>query len=115
MRTIVNCETGEVTVDPDWIGETQLPTLDDYRRAIQVHIDATANVRGYDSGVTCASYVSSTNAIWQAEAVAFVSKRDEWWAYAYAELAKVQNSEREQPSVAELIDELTPMVWPLAE
>lgn len=88
------------------------PVLEDYRSAIQQHIDATAQQRGYDSGVTCASYVGSTNLQWSGEASAFISWRDSVWAHAYAELAKVQAGEREQPSVAEIIDELPAMSWP---
>lgn len=91
--------------------EPQLPTIDDYRRAIQAHIDATARQYSYDSGVTCASYVNSTNAAWAGEATAFVAWRDTVWAYAYAELAKVQAGEREQPTVETILSELPAMTW----
>ena len=87
-------------------------TLDDYRRAIQAYVDQTANQRGYDSGVTCASYVGSTNEAWSEEALAFVAWRDAVWAHAYTELAKVEGGLREQPSVAEIIDEMPAMSWP---
>jgi hypothetical protein len=88
------------------------PFLDDYRRAIQLHVDGTAQQRSYDSGITCSSYVNSTNLAWAAEAAAFVAWRDAVWAHAYAELAKVEAGLREQPSVAEIIDELPVIGWP---
>ncbi|HEV7337009.1 MAG TPA: hypothetical protein VGO06_13640 [Bosea sp. (in: a-proteobacteria)] len=89
-----------------------IPTLDDYRRAIQSHVDATPQQRAYDSGVTCSSYVNSTNPTWAAEAAAFVAWRDAVWAYAYTELAKVEGGTRPQPSVADIVAELPAMVWP---
>ena len=89
------------------------PTIDDYRRAIQNHVDATAQQRAYDSGVTCSSYVNSTNPVWAAEAAAFVAWRDAVWAYAYAELEKVEAGTRPQPSVAEILAELPAMGWPV--
>lgn len=87
-------------------------TVDDFRRAIQAHIDAAAQSRSYDSGVTCSSYLNSTNPAWAAQASTFVAWRDAVWAYAYAELAKVEGGERAQPSVADIINELPGMVWP---
>lgn len=87
-------------------------TVDDFRRAIQAHIDATAQQRSYDSGVTCSSYVGSANPAWAAEAGAFVAWRDAVWAYAYTELPKVQAGQRPQPSVEAFIAELPAMTWP---
>lgn len=88
------------------------PSIDDYRRAIQAHVDSAAQARSYDSGITCASYLGSTVPAWAAEASAFVAWRDAVWAYAYTELAKVEAGEREQPTVTEIIGELPAMVWP---
>lgn len=88
------------------------PAIADYRYAIQAHIDATARERNYDSGVTCASYVNSTNATWAAEATAFTAWRDAVWAYAYAELEKVVNEERPQPTVEDFLAELPAFTWP---
>jgi len=87
-------------------------TIDDYRLAIQAHIDATAGQRSYDSGLTCASYVGSTNPAWAAEASAFVAWRDAVWTYAYAELAKVEGGQRPQPTVETILAELPALVWP---
>lgn len=112
MHTIVNFDTGE-TVEVSALPPIEhVPTLDDYRLAIQRHIDATARQRGYDSGVTCASYVGSTNATWAAEAAALIAGRDAFWAHAYTVLARVEAGERAQPTVAEFIAELPAIGWP---
>ena len=91
------------------------PTLDDYRYAIQTHIDATAQERQYDSGVSCATYVNSTNPQWAAEAAAFVAWRDAVWSYAFTELEKVLNEQRPQPTIDEFLSELPAMQWPEPE
>ncbi|MGO4670097.1 hypothetical protein [Bosea sp. 2RAB26] len=87
-------------------------TVDTYRAAIQAHVDATAQQRSYDSGITCASYVNSTVPEWAAQAAAFVAWRDAVWAHAYTELAKVEGGQRPLPSVAAIIFELPAIAWP---
>lgn len=84
----------------------------DYRAAIQAHIDAMAASKAYNDAVTLAGYVASTNALWAAEAAAFLGWRDAVWAYAYGELAKVQDGSRAQPSVQALVAELPDIAWP---
>ena len=88
------------------------PTLADYENAIQGLVDTTATEKMFRDGVTLASYVASTNSQWAAEAQAFVAWRDAVWAYSYAELAKVQAGEREQPSPADFLAELPAIAWP---
>lgn len=88
-------------------------TVEDYRLAIQAHVDAAAQSRSYDSGTSLASYVASTNPQWAGEAAAFVAWRDAVWAYAYAELDKVVSAEREQPTIAAFIGELPLIDWPV--
>lgn len=88
------------------------PRINDYRSAIQQLIDAKANERQYDSGSTLASYVNSTIETWAIEARAFVAWRDAVWLYALAELDKVQNTERNQPSVEDFLAELHALEWP---
>lgn len=91
--------------------ETPPPTIDDFRLAIQGHVDAIARGRNYDSGNSLASYVASTNAVWAAEAQAFVVWRDAVWLYAYSELDKVQTGAREVPTVEAFIGELPAIEW----
>lgn len=85
----------------------------DYATAIQSHIDTTAQSRCYDSGVSLATYTTSSIPTYAAEATAFVSWRDAVWAYAYGELAKVQNGQRPKPTVSEMIAELPEIEWPV--
>lgn len=91
------------------------PTLSDYQRAIQTHIDEAAREKQYESGFACATYINSNVPQWAAEASAFVAWRDAVWAYAYAELDKVMNSERAAPTVEAFLDELPAIVWPSSE
>lgn len=83
-----------------------------YLMSVQRHIDEVARSRQYNDGNSCASYVNSTNPVWVAEATAFVAWRDAVWAYAFAELEKVQKGERKQPTVEEFIAELPVIEWP---
>lgn len=88
------------------------PAEADYAAAIQAHVDGVARSRRYESGALLASYVPSTIASWAAEAAAFVAWRDAVWVYAYQALVEVQNGEREQPSVSDLVAEIEPIEWP---
>lgn len=101
-----------VVPEPEPEPPTQEEIIGAFRRAIQSHVDDVARTHKYDSGTSLASYVSSTNTTWAAEAVAFVAWRDLVWAYAYTELDKVQNELREVPTIEEFISELPSMVWP---
>jgi len=87
-------------------------TVSDYEAAIQNHIDNTARSRQFRDGVAMASYAASTNAQWAAEAQTLIAWRDAVWAHAYAELAKVQAGEREQPPIDQLLAELPAINWP---
>lgn len=92
--------------------EPEPPTLADYEDAIQRLVDATARTKSYRDGVTFSSYANSTNPQWSADAHAFIAWRDAVWGYSYSELAKVQNGERERPSVQDFLEELPVIVWP---
>ncbi|MFN3440837.1 MAG: hypothetical protein ACK4Z3_00395 [Rhizobium rosettiformans] len=94
------------------LSEPQPATVSDYEDAIQVHIDGAARSKLFRDGGTLASYVASTNPQWSAEAQAFVAWRDQVWAYAYQELARVVAGDREQPTVEEILTELPEIVWP---
>jgi hypothetical protein len=98
-------------VIPAYVGAP--PNLDDYRSAIQAVVDQVAQVRRYDSGNSLASYANSTNPSWAAEAQAFIAWRDSVWAFAYDELARVEAGQRPQPTVEQIVSELTPIRWPV--
>lgn len=115
VRIIQNATTGEVTIDENFeleVIEPAPPTVSDYEDAVQAHVDAAARSKLFRDGVTLASYTTSTNPQWASEAQAFVAWRDQVWAYAYQELARVMGGEREQPTVADIIAELPPISWP---
>ena len=92
-----------------------VPVLSDYTSAIAAMMDAKAVDRRYESALSLATYLGSTNAQWAAEAQAFVAWRDQVWAYCYAEVDKVQAGERPQPTISEFLTELEtqfPLTWP---
>jgi hypothetical protein len=88
------------------------PTVDDYKAAIVAMLDAAAETRRYDNGLSLSTYVGSTNPAWAAEAQAYVAWRDGVWGYCYAELDKVLAGERAQPTVDEFLAELPTPPWP---
>lgn len=89
------------------------PTQDDYKTAIQSHIDQAAIAKNYTDGVSCASYKDSTIPTWADEAAAFIAWRDSVWAYAFGQLADVLSGTRTpQPSIAQLLSELPSITWP---
>lgn len=128
VNVIVGAVDGSITCEPDvgvgWAydGENFTPppsvepepTLADYQAAIQGHVDDVARTRLYSGGNACASYAASTVPQWAAEAAAFVAWRDAVWVYAYAELGKVENGQRPQPTIPAFVDELPAINWPLA-
>lgn len=81
--------------------------------AIQQHLDATAQERGYDGILSLASYATSMNPKFKAEGQAGVEWRDAVWSYCYEQLAKVEAGERSTPNVEELVSELPVFEWPL--
>lgn len=92
-----------------------IPTVEEYRVAIQFRVEETAKSRGYDNAVSCASYVNSTNPAWSSEASVFIAWRDAVWTYTYGELEKVQSGLRSQPTVRAFVSELPEITWPSEE
>lgn len=84
----------------------------DFGAAIQAHLDATARARGYDGALSITTYIGSSIPQWAAEAAAFFAWRDQVWAYAYAELAKVRAGQMAAPTPAELVEKLPAIDWP---
>ncbi|SFO45135.1 hypothetical protein SAMN04488056_106118 [Cohaesibacter marisflavi] len=95
------------------VKESPAPTQDDYEEAIQNLLEETARSRRYKQGATAfATYVTSQDPEWAAEAQAFVKWRDTVWRYAYQQLDAVLAGEREQPTLEELLAELPVPNWP---
>jgi hypothetical protein len=100
---------GGVTLDPAKRAEIAKGL---FQGAVEAHVEATAAERGYSSGASCAGYLNSTIPAWAAEATAFISWRDSVWAHVFAQLALVESGQRPEPTVAALVAELPPIVWP---
>lgn len=54
-----------------------------YEQAAKLNLDSLAQSWGYDSLVSAASYVNSTNSQFKADAEALIAWRDAYWAKAY--------------------------------
>lgn len=107
--TYISATTGQswTVTEPD--AAPPPPSLEDLRQAVQAHIDATAQARLYDSGVTLASYGASSNPLWAAEAQAFLAWRDTVWAQLHALWADPPET---LPRPEALIADLPVIAWP---
>jgi hypothetical protein len=88
------------------------PSVEDFQRAIEQHVDAVAQGRQYSSAVSIATYLGSNVATWTAEAAAFIAWRDAVWLYALGELQRVQTGERPVPTLEAFLAELPGIEWP---
>lgn len=82
-----------------------------YENAVQAHLDATAQTRGYDNTYTCLSYLNSTDEIWKRESNAFNVWRDSVWRKAHEILDAVMCGAIPRPTVEEVIAQLPTIVW----
>lgn len=107
---------GEVLPFVEDLEELQLQqvefTKEQFRIAVQNYVDLTAQTRGYDSGVTCASYANSTVQLWATDAQSFILWRDLVWLYVYDQLQQVLGGNRTAPTIEGLIAELPLITWP---
>ena len=109
---VVASETREFVEGDDRITRSYAPDIAAYQRAIEAHVDAVAQERGYSGAVSIATYVTSTNAQWSAEAAAFIAWRDAVWAHVFERLAAVQGGQQEPPTLAVFIGALPTIGWP---
>lgn len=120
MATMMSARTGQVvqveTDSPPPPAPTPEQVIAGYEAALLAHIDAvagTASGTAYRSGDRCASFAASTNALWAAEAAAFIAWRDGVHEAAEAMLAAVMAEEAEPPeSPAAYIATLPAITWP---
>lgn len=80
--------------------------------AVQQHLDATAQARGYDSMLSACTYAASTSTRFQPEGAACVAWRDAVWLHCHGVLAAVIAGTRPAPTAAELLAELPAIQWP---
>ena len=73
---------------PDVPSEPEQPTYTqlDYANAVEARFDKEAQALGYDSVAKAATYVSSLNAKFAAEARHFIALRDACWLLCFAAL-----------------------------
>jgi hypothetical protein len=89
-----------------------LPQVPDYVTAVQAMLDAKARERLYDSILSACTYVTSTQAKFQAEGQACVAWRDAVWSKCYELMTDVDSGGLEQPTIEELLAMLPTMEWP---
>lgn len=85
----------------------------DYVAAVQVMLDSKARERNYDGILSACTYATSTVPKFQAEGQACVAWRDAVWAACYDAMALVESGAIPQPTVAELVAMMPPLVWPV--
>jgi hypothetical protein len=79
---------------------------------IQMQIDAVAQAKEYQDGVSCASYAASSNLQWSQQAQAFILWRDSVWTYAYNLLALYSQNSEPLPSAQDVINGMPAIDWP---
>lgn len=87
---------------------TPPPAIEDYRAAIDAHVEATARSRSYNSAAHLASYAASTVPLWAAEAQAFIAWRDQVWVTAIGLMQSLQ----EPPAMEAVMAMLPQIEWP---
>ena len=93
---------------PGEIPDAPPPTVDDYRAAIDAHVEATARSRSYNSAAHLASYAGSTVPLWASEAAAFIAWRDQVWLTSIGLMQTLQ----EPLPIAEVLELLPQIEWP---
>lgn len=83
----------------------------DYESAIQAHLDATAQSRGYDNMISACSYASGTHPKFSVEGRDCLAWRSSVWEAAFQIMTDVRAGVRPLPSLQQVMTELPPMVW----
>jgi hypothetical protein len=79
--------------------------------AVQSHLDATARARGYDSALSCVTYLDSTVPAYKAEATAMKLWRDAVWVRCITLMGEVKAGQRPIPTESQLIALLPVIAW----
>jgi len=111
-NTLAVCTTGRIGdqhVDGQYITPPPpLPTEAELVAAVQAHLDAKAQARGYDNILSACSYAGALNPF-QAEAQAFIVWRGAAWAACFTYQAEVLAGTHQPPTEDELIAALPVM------
>lgn len=103
-------EAGYEWIEPIF-QKSEAQVIKEYENAVQMHLDSTAKLKGYDNTYTCLSYLNSTDETWKREANAFNKWRDQVWRSCHEILNKFKKGEIEQPTVAQVIEQLPKIDW----
>lgn len=79
--------------------------------AVQVHMDETAEAKGYDNIFTVCTYIDTGVERFDEDGRKARVWRSACWSYCYAQLALFEAGEREIPTAEELIAELPKLEW----
>lgn len=95
--------------------EPVMPTVDEIKQQItykiQVMLDTVAQQKGYDTGVSLASYATSTDDVFHEQANKFVAWRDQCWRTCYDYLDKFNNGEYVFTTIDDFIELLPKFEW----
>jgi hypothetical protein len=94
--------------------EEQAAMQQAFTDAIQQHLDAFAQTRGYDNIFTATTYATSSSSRFGPEGRYAVEARDITWKAAYELLEEVLTGKRPMPSLEEVFAELPELTWPEA-
>lgn len=83
-----------------------------FTSAIQLHLDAFAQSRGYDNIFTATTYATSKDPQFASEGQYAVEARDITWRKAYDILGAVLSGQRPMPTLDEVMAELPVLSWP---
>lgn len=89
----------------------KMPTLEEYDAALTAHLDSVAKARNWQDRISLMSRAGFPGP-WQAEAIAFGQWADGCNVIGYQMLADFQAGNIPQPTIAEVLAALPPMVWP---
>jgi len=111
-----DCQPGWKYIDGQFIAPEQpKPTKEQqlklFDMSIQNYIDGTAASKSYSNGVSCASYYSSSNTQWKAEANVFIAWRDRVWENFEIERIAI-DAGADVPDTNAFIASLPQIVWP---
>lgn len=91
----------------EWEAQTSSRFQAQFTTQLMAHLDTKAKERRYDSALSCASYISSSNMTWRNEAHAFVMWRDAILDAGYNYQTTVQNGRFE-----DFLLTAPALVWP---
>jgi hypothetical protein len=74
------------------------PSADEIGAGVDAMLDALAISWGYQSSISIATYLASSNAVFKAQAVAFCAYRDAVWSQVYSDMAALQAGTKQLPA-----------------